>query len=139
MLDAKRFVTPERLADEEIDEIVRLNLGHILGLLSRDEQFRAFSEDAGFRERMAHKLRAFLRYERGRTNDGPIRADIHYLHSSDRSICRTWAEATRGHFTVHAGSGPHLEMLLGAHVEANGGRIEAILRALPPAAQKAVA
>ena len=136
MLDAERFVQPELLSDEEIERTVRLNLAHLAGLLAQDEQFRAFLESEGAREQLAGRLRAFLRYERGRTNDGPIQADIHYLHSSDRDICRSWAEVTRGHFTLQAGSGTHMEMLLGPHTEANGRLVEAILRALPPGAEK---
>ncbi len=128
MLDAKRFVEPEVLADEEIEHLVWANLDHLAGPMLADEHFRALVRDDAARRRMAAKMRAFLRFERGRTNDGPIAADIHFIHSTNRPVCTSWAQVTHGRFLVYQGSGDHLAMTQPPHAAVNGTLIAGILQ-----------
>jgi thioesterase domain-containing protein len=132
MMDARRFVEPEILSDAEIEDLVWTNLDNLAGFLLQDEQFRDFVRNGYARERMAAKTRAFLRYERGRINDGPVRADIHFLCGTDRKVCADWAEVTSGRFLVYQASGRHIEMTHASHGEANGRLIERILGAPGP-------
>jgi thioesterase domain-containing protein/acyl carrier protein len=129
MMDARRFVEPEILSDAEIEDLVWTNLDNLAGLLLQDEQFRDFVRNRYARERMAAKTRAFLLYERGRTNDGPVRADLHFLCGTDRKVCTDWADVTAGRFLVYEASGRHIEMTHASYGEANGRLIERILGA----------
>jgi amino acid adenylation domain-containing protein len=128
MLDAKRFVEPEVLADDEIEHLVWANLDHLAGPMLADEHFRELVRDDAARRRMAAKMRAFLRFERGRTNDGPIAADIHFIHSTNRPVCTSWAQATHGRFLAYQGSGDHLAMTQPPHAAVNGTLIAGILQ-----------
>jgi amino acid adenylation domain-containing protein len=127
MLDARRITAPEELSEDEIDAIVRGNLTHLSTLMERDEQFQQYVRNDYALGRMAAKMRAFLRYERGRVNDGVVDADIHFIHSAERSACQTWATATRGRFTVYDGHGRHVEMGHGATAQANGELVARVL------------
>jgi len=127
MLDAKRRDRPEALSEAAIDEIVWGNIENLAGLMRETEQFRDFVRNEFLIERMSLKMRAFLRYESTTANAGRTKADIHFVHSDDREPCLEWRDTTTGAFTVHAGSGSHLEMTLAPHAEANGRLLDQIL------------
>lgn len=130
MLDARRVLTPQVLDDGAIEEIVEGNLHHLSTLLADEPHWAVLLADVAGRRRLAHRLRAFLRYENGRVNSGRVEAPIVYIHSAEQRVSSAWAEATLGGFSVLAGSGRHLEMALGAHARRNGQLIAGVLAAL---------
>ncbi|HVX40329.1 MAG TPA: AMP-binding protein [Gemmatimonadaceae bacterium] len=127
MLDAERRERPDALSDAEIDEIVWGNIENLAGLMRETEQFRDFARNEFLMDRMSQKMRAFLRYESATANLGRTNADVAFVHSTDREPCVRWRESTTGAFTVHAGSGGHLEMTLPPHAERNGRLLDQIL------------
>lgn len=128
MLDSEHRHRPEALDAREVDDIVWGNIENLAGLMRETEQFRAFVRNEYLIERMAAKMRAYLRYESTTANTGRTSADIHYVHSDDREPCVTWRASTTGEFMVHRGRGRHVEMTLPENAEHNGRLLDHILR-----------
>ena len=141
MLDTNRWEGPERaterLPDAEIEAIVQANLGQLKALFEADEHFARYVARAESMAAMAVRMRAFLRFERDCRNTGRITADIHLIHSEQFGPCLSWAQATRGLWTVHAGRGQHLQMLHGETARENAQAVLAALSGRGPAPQGA--
>lgn len=132
MLDSRRRIGPEVFTDEEMDEIVAGNLKYFAPFMSRDQEFKVFVDNPYVQRFMAGKIRAMLRYENGRPNEGLIRGNIHFIHSVDQPPCQEWAEATRGRFAVHQGFGRHPNMTNEEHLPGNTRIIHSLLKECVP-------
>jgi thioesterase domain-containing protein len=121
------MVEPQVLGDEEIEAVIQGNLDYLANVMDRDERFQQFVRHQYARARLTAKMRAFLRFENGHVNDGCIAADIHFVCSSDKPPRHHWQPATSGQFHLHQGFGRHIEMAHGAHADANGKLLSALL------------
>lgn len=128
MLDSNRWLTPEQLADDEIERIIAGNLAHLQSLFDADEHFARYAAEQDGQLAMAQRMRAFLRYEREHLNTGSVQADLIYIQSEQFPACTQWASATRGAWTLTQGHGQHLQMLHGATADLNAAVIGPALR-----------
>ncbi|EKV29841.1 Long-chain-fatty-acid--CoA ligase [Caenispirillum salinarum AK4] len=130
LLDTFRLDRTYDTPADERREAIERNLDYFADHIRRDAETRMLVDNPAIRSMLVRRMDAFLRWLDSVDNRGTIAADIDLIEATDHTgdpRRAAWGHATTGRFTVHAGAGPHVDMLLPAHLEANAAVLRRIL------------
>ena len=132
LLDSFRLTATEPRARADLEAETENNLDYFAKTLQGDEQSRMFVDNPDIRALMAERVVAFLEWLNRSENAGQVDADIVLIESeqfADDPRRPAWRGATRGVCSMHAGAGPHTDMLFPPHFDVNAELVAALVGA----------
>jgi amino acid adenylation domain-containing protein len=130
LLDTFRLDRTYHTPDDERRDAIERNLDYFADHIRQDADTRMLVDNPAIRALLVRRMDAFLRWLDSVDNRGSVRADIHLIEAADHTgdpRRAAWSTATTGRFIAHAGAGPHVDMLMPAHLEANAAVLRHIL------------
>jgi amino acid adenylation domain-containing protein len=132
MADSSRYLARMPVSQDEVDEVVTQ-------FVNADD-IRPYLGTGILRDKAVRQIRAYYDYAYCTVDSWVIDADIHLIASeggmtsfrdeSGKLLASNdaWAEATRGRFVTHRGSGSHNDMLNAPWLDANAELLKRIVR-----------